>query len=161
MDEAAKKTVLRMIPYGMFVLTSRNKDGSDVSTGTVNWVTQASFQPPLVAVGVKGDSSTHAHIKESGVFAINVVGKDQVNMAFTFFKTQKPQGDTLGGEKFEKGKGTGCALLLSSPSWWECKVVGELAKGDHTLFLAQVVEAGVRREDQTILMRDHKLNYGG
>lgn len=161
MDEAQKKTALRMIPYGMFVLTTRNKDGSDTSAATVNWVTQASFAPPLVVVGVKGDSSSHAHIKETGVFAVNVIGKEQVNQAFAFFKSPKAQGDTIGGEKFEKGKESGCALLLNAPSWWECKLVGELAKGDHTIFVGQVVNAGVRREDQTILMRDHKLNYGG
>ena len=54
MDQDAKKTALRMIPYGMYVLTS--KDGKDVSAATVNWLTQTSFAPPLVAMGVKGDS---------------------------------------------------------------------------------------------------------
>ena len=39
--------------------------------------------------------------------------------------------------------------------------MGEVAKGDHTLFVGEVVEAGVRGEDQTILMCDHNLNYGG
>ena len=46
MDEQAKKTSLRMIPYGLYVLTAEAKDGS-VAAATVNWVTQASFQPPL------------------------------------------------------------------------------------------------------------------
>ncbi len=40
-------------------------------------------------------------------------------------------------------------------------MVGEVALGDHTLFVGEVLEAGVRTEDQTILMRDHNLNYGG
>jgi len=40
----------------MFVLTSQSRDGKDVSAATVNWLTQTSFSPPLVAVGVKGDS---------------------------------------------------------------------------------------------------------
>jgi flavin reductase (DIM6/NTAB) family NADH-FMN oxidoreductase RutF len=40
-------------------------------------------------------------------------------------------------------------------------VVGEVAEGDHTLFVGEVLEAGVRGEGQTILMRDHNLNYGG
>ncbi len=39
--------------------------------------------------------------------------------------------------------------------------MGEVAKGGHTLFVGEVVEAGVRGEDQTILMCDHNLNYGG
>ena len=71
MDENAKKTALRMIPYGLYVLTAEDQDGN-LSAATVNWVTQASFEPPLVAVGVKGDSAAHAIIQESGSFALNV-----------------------------------------------------------------------------------------
>lgn len=51
MDPNAKKTTLRMIPYGLYVLTAAS--GDRVAAATVNWVTQASFEPPLVAVGVK------------------------------------------------------------------------------------------------------------
>ena len=40
MDQDAKKTVLRMIPYGMYVLTTKSKDGNDVGAATVNWLTQ-------------------------------------------------------------------------------------------------------------------------
>ncbi len=49
MDETAKKTVLRMIPYGLFVVSTR--DGDTVNAAAVNWVTQASFAPPLVVLG--------------------------------------------------------------------------------------------------------------
>ena len=52
MDEEAEKAALRMISYGMYVLTSDSKDGRDVGAATVNWLTQTSFPPPLVAVGV-------------------------------------------------------------------------------------------------------------
>ena len=161
MDEAAKKTALRMIPYGMFVLTSRSRDGQEVGAATVNWITQASFAPPLVAIGVKADSTSHQYIKDTGVFAINVINKDQISTAFNFFKTHQREGNSIGGEQFELGRETQCPLLVNSPAWWECKVVGEVAKGDHTVFVGQVVDASVRREGQTILMRDHNLNYGG
>ena len=59
MDEKAKKTALRMIPYGLYVLTGETAGGR-VTASTVNWVTQASFEPPLVAVGVKVESNAHA-----------------------------------------------------------------------------------------------------
>jgi flavin reductase (DIM6/NTAB) family NADH-FMN oxidoreductase RutF len=161
MDEAARETALRMIPYGMFILTTRSKEGQDVDASTINWVTQTSFAPPLIAVGVKADSNTHKLIKDSGVFAINVIAKDQIGTAFNFFKSHQREGNTIGGEEFEHGPETGCPLMLNSPAWWECRVTGEVAGGDHTLFVGEVLEAGVRREDQTILMRDHNLNYGG
>ena len=161
MDEDAKKTALRMIPYGMYVLTSKSKDGKDVSAVAVNWLTQTSFAPPLVAVGVKGDSGAHAHITDTGVFAVNVIGKEQLDTAFTFFKSLERDGDSIGGQAFVAGPETGCALLTNSPAWWECKVVGQLGQGDHTLFMGEVSEPRTRAEDQTILMRDHNLNYGG
>ena len=161
MDEDAKKTALRMIPYGMVVLTSKAKEGQEVGAATINWITQTSFSPPLVAVGVKADSTNHHHIKDTGVFAVNILGKDQLDLAFNFFKTHEREGDSIGGQQFEAGKETGCPLLMNSPAWWECRVVGEVAEGDHTMFVGEVVEAGVRAEDQSILMRDHNLNYGG
>ena len=40
----------RMIPYGIYVLTAKDSDGG-IAAATVNWVTQTSFDPPLVAVG--------------------------------------------------------------------------------------------------------------
>ena len=61
MDPNVKKTALRMIPYGLYVLTAEGKDGR-VAAATVNWVTQASFNPPLVVVGVKADSGAHSII---------------------------------------------------------------------------------------------------
>ena len=42
MDANAKKTALRMIPYGLYVLTAESKDGA-VAAAAVNWVTQVSF----------------------------------------------------------------------------------------------------------------------
>ena len=47
MDSDAKKAVLRMIPYGLYVLTADDGAGN-VAAATVNWVTQTAFAPPLV-----------------------------------------------------------------------------------------------------------------
>ncbi len=47
MDADTKKTALRMIPYGLYILTAENEQGN-VAAATVNWVTQAAFDPPLV-----------------------------------------------------------------------------------------------------------------
>ena len=43
MNEDAKKTALRMIPYGLYVLTAEGKNGA-VAAATVNWVTQSAFR---------------------------------------------------------------------------------------------------------------------
>ena len=102
MDANAKKTALRMIPYGLYVLTAADKDG-EVAAATVNWVTQASFAPPLVVVGVKADSGAHAVIKRSGAFALNVLGKAQQAAAFAFFKPTNREGNRINGEVVDAG----------------------------------------------------------
>ncbi|MGB0555419.1 MAG: flavin reductase family protein [Alphaproteobacteria bacterium] len=85
MDEDKKKSTLRMIPYGLYVMTA--KDGDDhVGAGKVNWVTQTSFGSPLVAIGVKIDSGLYAIAKAAGSFALNMLDKGQQGLAFGFFK---------------------------------------------------------------------------
>jgi len=166
MDQNMKKTALRMIPYGLFVLTAESK--SAVAAATVNWVTQASFTPPLVAVGVKADSGAHAVIKEANAFALNVLGKGQQAMAYTFFKPAEKQGSTISGEAYRPGA-TGSPILANAPAFVECRLVSTVEMGDHSIFVGEVVEAGVakspegRPDDATLWLRElgDKVFYGG
>ena len=167
MDANVKKTVLRMIPYGLYVLTAKGKDDA-VAAATVNWVTQASFTPPLVVVGVKADSHTHTLIKESQAFALNVLGKGQQATAFTFFKPAAREGQTVSGEPFRSGT-TGAPLLENTPAFIECRLVDTIERGDHSIFVGEVVEAGIaqvpegRADDATLWLKDLGANifYGG
>jgi len=166
MDQNAKKTALRMIPYGLYVLTAESKAG--VAAATVNWVTQASFAPPLVAVGVKTDSHGHALIKETKAFALNILGKGQQALAFTFFKPAERQGSTISGEPYRTGT-TGAPILTNAPAFVECRLVSTVEMGDHSVFVGEVVEAGVsknpdgRPDDATLWLRElgDKVFYGG
>lgn len=167
MDENAKKTALRMIPYGLYVMTAEDKDGR-ISAATVNWVTQASFKPPLVAVGVKADSQIHNIIKTAGNFALNVLGKGQQGAAYTFFKPAERDGQNLNGEPFRSGS-TGAPVLENTPALVECRLVTTVEERDHSIFVGKVVVAGVTQEPEgradevTLLLKDlgEKTFYGG
>jgi len=167
MDPNAKKTALRMIPYGLYVLTAQGRDGS-IAAATVNWVTQASFAPPLVVVGVKADSGAHAVIKDAGAFALNVLGKGQQAAAFAFFKPATRDGSRINGEEFRAGA-NGAPILASVPAYVECTLVDTLEKGDHSIFVGEVVAAHVKAEiagrpdDATLWLKDlgEKTFYGG
>jgi len=166
MDADAKKTALRMIPYGLYVLTAEK--GDQIAASTVNWVTQASFEPPLVVVGVKADSGAHALINETRAFALNILGKGQQNQAFAFFKPAEGDGSTVGGEAYTSGE-TGSPILDCAAAFLECRLTDVIARGDHSIFVGEVVEARVRGEipgradHATLLMADlgEKTFYGG
>src|SRR5215831_13669320 len=82
LDPADKKVALRAINYGLYVLTAA--ENGEYGAGGVNWVTQASFDPPLIVAAVKVDSDSHRIISSTGGFAVNVVGEDQYDIGKAF-----------------------------------------------------------------------------
>lgn len=159
-DPAAKKTALRAINYGLYVLTAA--ENGEYGAGGVNWITQASFEPALIVAAVKADSDSHRIIGSTGGFAVNVLAEDQLDIGKAFFRTTKVEGDTLNGYAFEPGPETGAPLLVDLPYWFEAKVTDTIARGDHTVFVAEVVSAGVRDAERVpLLLRSTGMNYGG
>jgi flavin reductase (DIM6/NTAB) family NADH-FMN oxidoreductase RutF len=167
MDANHKKTALRMIPYGLYVLTAQSKDGARTAA-TVNWVTQASFEPPLVVVGVKADSHAKAVIDSSGSFALNILGKGQQGIAYGFFKSVESDDQQIGGQAYRPGA-TGAPILQATPAFVECRVLETFERGDHAIVVGEVVEAGVvtepegRPDDAILWMKDlgERVFYGG
>ncbi len=158
MDEQAKKTALRMIPYGLFVLGVGK--GAQATASTVNWVTQASFAPPLVVVGVKDGTVTFDRIKADKQFAVSVLGAGQKEMAFAFFKHVEPENNTLGSYAYVT-KATGCPIFVDAPAWWECELVSVVSEGDHAIVIGKVIEAGVNHQADALTLKECGVNYGG
>ena len=161
MNPQDKKTALRMFTYGAYVLTV--KHGDQLNASTMSWVSQASFTPPLVMVGVKADTLTHKLVQASGQFALNVLAAGRTDMAEAFFKQAEHEDNKLSGFAFEPGPLTGAPLLLECPAWIECRVTDRVERGDHTVVVAEVIEAGVRASGpvQPMLLRDTPWQYGG
>lgn len=167
MDQDAKKTALRMIPYGLYVLTARTDEGQ-VTAATVNWVTQASFSPPLVVVGVKADTNSYEVLSTAGRFALNVLGRGDKDVAFEFFKTPEVDDRRIGTLPYSLGE-TGAPILEGPIAHLECQVIERLEHGDHAVVVAEVVGAGVaqppdgRADEATLHMGDlgERTFYGG
>jgi flavin reductase (DIM6/NTAB) family NADH-FMN oxidoreductase RutF len=120
MDADAKKTTLRMIPYGLYVLTADDGKGT-AGAATVNCVTQTAFAPPVVVVGVKADSGAYAALKAAGTFALNMQRKEHKNLAFAFFKHAKLENGMLSGQSFLRGAASGLPILDAAIGAVECK----------------------------------------
>ena len=72
-----------MITYGLYFMTAEGKVDR-IYAVTVNWVTQASFNPTVVAVRTKADSHTNGTTKIARNFVLNVLGKGQLGAAYAF-----------------------------------------------------------------------------
>ncbi len=158
MDQDAKKTLLRMIPYGLYILGAGS---GDTATGaTVNWVTQTAFAPPLVVMGVKADSGAHALLKSTGQWALSMLKSGQKDMAYAFFKSTVPEGDTLGGYPFAPAQ-NGCPTFPDSAGYVAGKVLQVLELGDHSIVVGEVTEATLHDAAEPLTLKEIGANYGG
>jgi flavin reductase (DIM6/NTAB) family NADH-FMN oxidoreductase RutF len=89
-------------------------------------------------------------------------------MAFTFFKPATREGQKISGEPFRWGS-TGAPVLERAPAFVECRLVDTVERGDHSVFVGEVVEAGQaapiegRADDATLWLKELGPNvfYGG
>lgn len=154
----AKKTLLRKIPHGLFVCGVA--EGEEVNGFTASWVTQGSFEPPLVVMAVRADSTSNGIIQRTRRFSLNVLAADQKDLAATFFKPQKAVGGRFETVPFSLGE-LGLPLLDDALGGLECELVGEVAHGDHTVFVAAVRQAVLRRDGAALELSSTGWQYGG
>ena len=159
LDEQAKKTMLRKIPHGLYICGVR--DGEEMNGFTISWLMQSSFKPPLVVNSVKKGTTSYEMIEKTEVFSISFLGEEQKDLAAEFFKPKTRVGNKFEDVEFYEGEATGCPIIKDSLGYVECKVVGKVAEGDHTVFVAEVISAGTHREGKQLLLETTGWQYGG
>ena len=158
MDEDAKQAALRAFTYGLVVVGARA--GDEINGMTANWVSQVSFEPPLVSVAVEQRAHTHRLISQGRCFSITILASGQKPIAAKFTQPQRRAGDKLGPYAYRLGP-TGCPILLDGLGYVDCEVVQTVETGDHTLFIGRVVDAGLLRAGQPLTLAETGWHYGG
>lgn len=166
MDDAQRKQALRMVPYALYLMGVRRREvkdlAQDVNAFVASWVTQVSFKPPMVVVGVKRDARSNEMLKEAGVFTLNVLGAEQKALAQKFFKDLEVSATSMSGVPYHTGKATGCPIFPDTPAHLEC-VVRHVYDGenDHSVVVGEVVDAQARRVAAPLTHAETGWHYAG
>lgn len=158
MDEAAKKEALRLFTYGLYAITTG--DAQHWNAFTANWLSQVSFDPPLVALSVENTSTSLPMIRQSRRFAVNVLTAEQRELAGRLGKPYARSPQKLEGLQMGTSE-SGCPVLLETAAWVECAVEGELPAGDSTIVLGRVVDAHVLHAEEPLTMRAAGFKHAG
>ena len=158
MDAEAKKKALRSIVHGVYVIGVR--DGEKLNAFTATWLTQVSFEPPLVAAAIRKDSVSFGMIEKSRIFSVSFLSSGQKALAQHFLKPAHLGGDKLAGIRHRAGA-TGAPILEEAASYVECRVKEIHPAGDHSIVVGEVVEAGVQREAEPLTLKETGWHYGG
>lgn len=164
-DSDAFRAVLGQWPSGVTVVTTvrpEQQHEGDLAAGwygmTASSFSSVSLDPPLVSVCLARSIPSHDLIDATGVFAVNILGKDQAEVGKRF-------AGMLGGEVHERFAGldfrtaaTGSPVLADALGWVDCKVVYAYPGGDHTIFVGEVLAAETPRLTAPLLF--HSRAWG-
>ena len=160
MQDQTRSEVLKTIPYGFYVTGVIGEDG-EANGFTTCWVSQVSFEPQQVIVAVKREQRVHELIQSGGVFSLNFLDTSQEDLARKFTRPLEHENGAVGGSPYAPGEVTGAPLFDEAFAHLECRVVGSMEAGDHTVYLGEVVAAGLRRPADILTDLDTPMDYGG
>lgn len=139
-DPIAK--LLRRMPYGFYALGSRN--GADSNLMVFNWLTQVSFEPQLLAVGLQKSSYSYGLVSASRQFAINFFLAEDAELIKPFTKGRAKNPDKMKDAKFSPAPLTGAPIVDGAAGYLELEVVKIIETGgDHDIVLAKPIGGDV------------------
>lgn len=165
MDDAAKKAVLRSFTYGLYAVTCYH--AGRCNAFTANWLTQVSFDPPLLALSVENEAVSLPLIRASGEFGICVFAEGQRELAGTLGRSYNRAPGKLEGINWVEPWATktteqpGPPILADCLGYLRCRVLSETPAGDSTLLIAHIVDAGLRQDGEPLSMRDAGFRHSG
>lgn len=158
MDKEVRKKILRKIPYGLYILGL--KDGDKFHGMVGSWLSQCSFEPPLLMLGIKKGSYSHQMMEHNPYLSVNFPRKDQKKLVEGFFRPYEVKDHKFGETPFHLGK-NGVPILDNTIGSLECKVRQIVTGGDHDIVIVEILESELREDTDNLTMKDTGWHYGG
>ena len=140
LDDELLNRVTWKIPNALALVGSRA--GDERNAMTTSWITQLSMEPVLIGVGVDNAAVTRRLIHDGGSFTVNLWDATDTRVFVKFSKPAVDEGATLNGRAVRAAT-TGAPVFEEAVAWVDCAVRHELDLGSHTLFVGEVVDAGI------------------
>ena len=158
MDHNLKKQVLRTFTYGLYAVSCSY--AGEVNLFTANWLTQISFDPPLVAISIENSSKSLPMILQSRKCTINVFRLGDRELAGKLGKSAIQHPHKLTDISYHLGD-NGCPILDDALAWVACEIRNTMEAGDSTLVITQVVDVGKMTEGQPLTMNEAGFRHAG
>jgi flavin reductase (DIM6/NTAB) family NADH-FMN oxidoreductase RutF len=131
---------LEKISYGVSVVTVGR--GSAENGLTVSWLSQVSFEPPMVMVAIAKLHYSEEFLRSTKNFVVNILGEDQGKIAAAFARESMAGDDKL-KKVPTKTADNGAAILSDAVAYIECEAAQFHTAGDHLLVIGKVEGGGV------------------
>ncbi len=159
MNDEILNRVTWKIPNALALVGSRF--GDEWNAMTTSWITQLSMEPVLIGIGVDNNAVTHRLISEGGSFTVNLWSSEDTKVFVKFSKPAEMEDGMLNGRAV-RTEVTGAPVFEEAVAWMDCSLRQSIELGTHTLFIGEVVAAGVVDDEaRPAAMSDTRMKYGG
>jgi flavin reductase (DIM6/NTAB) family NADH-FMN oxidoreductase RutF len=139
------REVLAKIPYGVSVVTM-GRGGAEVENGlTVSWMSQVSFNPPMLMVAVDKLHYSLDLLRSTKNFCVNLLGEDQASLAGRFAKQATTAEDKL-ADVNQRPADSGAAILTDAVAYFDCEVTSMVESGDHVIVIGRIEDAAILKD---------------
>jgi flavin reductase (DIM6/NTAB) family NADH-FMN oxidoreductase RutF len=123
-----------------------------------HWVTQVSFEEPVLLASISPKHDTHRLVVASGRFSVSILAGDQV-AAGQYFSYPGRKFRHIAGELLEVVDGR-WPVVPDAVAWLGCEVEERITgRFDHDLLLARVVAVGEGRLREPPLLYSSRLGW--
>ncbi|MDY6972009.1 MAG: flavin reductase family protein [Thermodesulfobacteriota bacterium] len=154
--EKAWLQAFEKMTYGIYCLTTSH--GDKINGMIASWVSQVSYDPPMIMVAVHPTRYSNHLIRQSGCFALNILARSQTDLLGRF-KHPDPV-IKFSSIQWMKGK-KGCPILKDCVAYMECEVKATYRPGNHTLFIGEVEDAQIFSDSWPLRTSDYAGVYLG
>lgn len=117
---------------------------------TATAVCSLSDSPPMLLACVNRNASAHAPIQEVRCFSVNMLARDQNELARRF-SSKKVEGEARFDAETWDTLATGAPVLKGAVASLDCEVAQEHTFDTHTVFIGHVREARFREDVEPLL----------
>lgn len=149
-DPLVYRRVVGRFATGVAVVTTE-LDGVQHAM-TCNSLTSVSLEPVLVLFCAEKVARFHDVVLETGCWAVSVLASSQEQLSRRFAVRGRPLEDQMADVAVTDGPATGAALVDGALAALECRTVGTMDGGDHTVVLGEVLAVHVPDADAEPLL---------
>lgn len=139
------KNAFHKLSYGVYIISTL--DGARPTGCVANSTMQITSSPATIAVSINHDNYTNSCIKLSEKFAVSILS-EQVDSGLigTFgFQSGKDIDKFEGVATIEK---EGISVVADACAYVVCKVIDTMETSTHTVFLGEVIDADILKEEE-------------
>ena len=144
----------RSIPYGVYVLTTRQEGGA--CGMVVSWVSQVSYSPPLLMVALRHNRKAIAAIQKTGLFSLSLLQAGQESYIPRIKAVPDPQTFPF----IDAGSGD-APFIRDALASFACRLFTTMKTGDHVLMIGEVLSASASPGGKPLATPDYGKTYIG